>query len=69
MSAAFLYFEAESFMEYTNNIYVTTAIVVISTYFTIFTLKSKKFFKLIESLEKYVDESINFQFQLKYFKF
>lgn len=57
LSVAFLFYEAKTFMEYTSNIYVTTAIAVISTYFTILTLKSKKFFKLIDNLMIFIDES------------
>lgn len=57
LSAAFLFFEAKSFIEYTSNIYITTAVSVISTYFIVWILKLKKFFKLIENLENFYDES------------
>lgn len=61
LSALYLFFEAESFLEYTSNIYVTTAIAVISTYCIILILKLKKFFNLIEKLEKLIGNSECFE--------
>lgn len=56
-SAAFLFFEAECFIEYTSNIYVTTALTGISTYFIFWILKLQNFFNLIDNLEKFFEES------------
>lgn len=58
MSIRFLFFEAKTFLEYTSSIYLTTALLVIFTYFTIFILKLEKFFELIDNLEKFFDKSI-----------
>lgn len=62
-SAIFLFFEANSFIEYTSNIYVTTALGVISTYFTIWIIKLEKFFILIDNLENFFEKSECFTFE------
>lgn len=62
-SAVFLFFEAESFLEYTSNIYITTAIGVICTYFIIWLIKLEKFFKFIENLESFFGKSKCFVFE------
>ena len=56
-SAIFLFFEARSFIEFTNNIYVTTAIAVITIYFSIWMWKLQKFFQLIDNLENFFEKS------------
>lgn len=52
LSAVFLFSEAKTFLEYTSNIYITTALLVISSYFSIWILKLGKFFNLIDDVEK-----------------
>ena len=55
-SALFLIFKAKSFIEYTSNIYATTAFAMIGCYFTIWIFKTKKFFELIDNMEILVDQ-------------
>lgn len=56
-SATFLICEADSFQEYTNNCYITTAFVVGFTYFTITIYKMNKLFILIKNLRENVKKS------------
>lgn len=64
-SVAFLFFEAETFIEYTSNIYVTTALTGISTYFIFWILKLQNFFKLIDNIERFYEESEYFVFDIR----
>lgn len=57
LSTVYLVFEAETFLEYTSNIYVTTALLVICSYFAIWILKLEKFFALIDDVERFIRES------------
>lgn len=56
-SVLFLFFEAKTFLEFTSNIYITTAIAVINAYFIIWILKLEKFFNLIHKLETLIEGS------------
>lgn len=56
-SAAFLFFKAKTFVEFTSNIYVTTALAGISSYFIFWIIKLENFFKLIDNIEKFCEES------------
>lgn len=51
-SAVFLFQRANTFEEYTNNIYVTSATAIIIFCFTVVVLKMSKLFGLIEKCEK-----------------
>lgn len=55
MSAAYLYYDANTFEEYTNNIYITTAFSVIIFIFTIFVLNMTKLFELVDNFGQLVE--------------
>lgn len=56
-SVVFLIREADTFEEYTNNLYVTSAFAVGFTYYTIMVYKMEKIFKLIKDLKEKIEES------------
>lgn len=56
-STVFLIHGASSFQEYTNNLYMTTALWVGYIYFTIMFFKMEKLFILIDNVEKVLDKS------------
>lgn len=55
--AMFLFFEAHTFLEYTMNIYVTTAVLGTGISFLAMLLQEESLFELIDRLEEFVDES------------
>lgn len=55
-SILFIAFEANTFIEYVNNSYMTSAMIMISTYSTFLAIKSAKLFKFIHSIEQFIDE-------------
>lgn len=57
LSALFLFYEANSFQEYTNNIYITSALAMCVTFFAIVVVKMRKLFEMIDNMEKSIDES------------
>lgn len=57
LSAVFLFLKAETFLEYTSNIYVTTSLLVICSYFVIWILKLEKFFGLIDTIQRFIGKS------------
>lgn len=57
LGAVFLFFKANSFLEYTMNIYVTTAAFGVSIVFITMLFQKEKLFKLVEKFEEFVDES------------
>lgn len=56
-SCAFLIFQANTFNQFTMNIYISSACVIICIAFTIIALNQEKFFKLIDDYEKFIHES------------
>lgn len=56
-SLIFLVFKANTFIEYVNNIYVTTTGIMMSICFANIAVKSDKLFDIINGVEKFVDES------------
>lgn len=57
LSAIFLICEADTFNEYTNNLYITTALAVGLFCLTNIILKMKELFALADKIEKSLDES------------
>lgn len=55
--AAFLFFEANTFMEYINTAYATSVMIGCFIGFTIFVFKKEKFLQTIHELEKIVVKS------------
>lgn len=53
----FLFFKANTSLEYTNNIYMTTVMILSCIAFAIMLLKKGKLFKLIAKIEEFFDES------------
>lgn len=56
-SVLFLVFKANTFEQYTNNIYLISANSMICFDFLVIALKKEKLFKLIIDLEKFIDKS------------
>lgn len=57
ISIAYLFCEAKTFIEFTQNIYITSSVMIVSYYFTFFISKMEKFFELIQRIEKIFDKS------------
>lgn len=57
LSTIYLISEANSFQEYTSNLYITTALTVGLTYYTIMIVNIEKYVKLIKNVRKYIDKS------------
>lgn len=56
-SAVFLIYEADSFQEYTNNLYITTALMVCFTYYLIMIFNMENYTKLIRNVRNYIEKS------------
>lgn len=56
-SILFLVFEADTFDEFTNNIYITSGCVMMCIIFVIMAFKQGKLFELIDSFDKFIDKS------------
>lgn len=56
-SAIFLFYEADSLQEYTNNFYITSSSAVAFIIFPIMIFKTNKLFALIDNIEKLIDKS------------
>lgn len=57
LGTAFLLYDANTFLEYTMNIYETTAVFGTGIVFLSMLFQKEKLFKSIEKLEKFVDKS------------
>lgn len=57
LSITFLICDASDFQEYTNNLYITSALMVGNIYFTIIFFKVEKIFTLIDNVEKTLGKS------------
>lgn len=57
LGAMFLFFKANTFLEYTMNIYVTTAVLGTGISFLAMLHRKETLFELIDRLEEFVDES------------
>lgn len=57
LGTVYLFFNATTFLEYTMNVYVTTAVFGTGLVFIAMLLQKERLFKLIEDLEKFVEES------------
>ena len=57
LDAVFLFFKANTFLEYTQNAYITTTVFAAWIGFIIMVLQKQKLFELIDHMEKYGDES------------
>lgn len=53
----FLFFEANTFLEYTINIYITTVVLACGISNTVVLFKKEKIFESIDNFEKFFDES------------
>lgn len=60
-SVAFLVFKANTFEEYTSNIYMTSTLIMISIFFVTLAIKKEKLFKLINNVKQFFDESEYFE--------
>lgn len=56
-SVLFLVFTANTFIEFTTNIYITSAFGVICIIFTVIAVKQENLFHLIDDFEKFIDKS------------
>lgn len=56
-SSAFLFFKANTFLEYTMNVFVTTTIFAIWIAFTVILFKKQNLFQLIDEFERLFDKS------------
>lgn len=57
LGGIFLFFKANSFLEYTMNIYVTTAIFGTAIAFLVMLYQKENFFELINRFEEFVEKS------------
>lgn len=64
-ASLFLFFNANTFLEYTQNIYVNCAVLVICAVFTITLFQREKLFKFIDYMERHIDQS-EYPFRTEY---
>lgn len=56
-SVIFLAFEAKTLDEFANNVYITSATVMVYIFYAILVIKSDKLFEFIAKGEKFIDQS------------
>lgn len=56
-SVLFLIFEANTFTEFVNNIYITSAAIMINIFFIVIIIERDKLFEFIINIENLIDES------------
>lgn len=57
LSCLFFVYEAHTFREYTDSIYMTSATIMVILYFLILILKMAKLFEFIDDFEKVISDS------------